>query len=452
METRPPTDPAATPRPPKQLRRRPSEGHLGGVCAGIAEYFGIDPVIVRIAAVVLAISGPGVPAYILAWIFVPEADDGAFPLASPGAKESREDRGAQAFGIVLIAIAVSVLWGSWWSPARRWLFPLGLIALGLWLVFRRSDASTSTAAPTATPPPPAAQAPSAPWGPPTPTAAEPAPADVTSPVGGEPAGQDVEADVTTAAPGPSDATLAGPLGPPSPPPPPWSGGPDRGEPIPRPLSRVEEPAARGRRRIVLPAVLGALLVWSGVAFLVGASLQTGLAIGLCMVGLGFVVGAFVGGSKALILPAIVLTGALITTTVLDIPLEGPIGQRTWVPETVDRLRDYRLSVGEGTVDLTELELPPGDRVEVRGSIGIGHLVVIVPDDVGLEIEAEASMGAISVFGREDAGWGPSVDRQFDLEAFDEVIALDLEVGIGQIEVVSDAGRDGVLRPRDQRLR
>lgn len=52
----------------KRLYRDENHKILGGVCSGIAAYFGIDPVIVRI---VFIISGVGFLAYILLWIFVP---------------------------------------------------------------------------------------------------------------------------------------------------------------------------------------------------------------------------------------------------------------------------------------------------------------------------------------------------------------------------------------------
>ena len=52
----------------KRLYRDENHKILGGVCSGIAAYFGIDPVIVRI---VFLISGVGFLAYILLWMFVP---------------------------------------------------------------------------------------------------------------------------------------------------------------------------------------------------------------------------------------------------------------------------------------------------------------------------------------------------------------------------------------------
>lgn len=65
---------------PKQISRRrlvrnTSEAWLGGVCAGLADYFDIDVVFVRLVWVFLLIPGgvPGILPYILLWILMPES-------------------------------------------------------------------------------------------------------------------------------------------------------------------------------------------------------------------------------------------------------------------------------------------------------------------------------------------------------------------------------------------
>ncbi len=57
----------------KRLYRSNKDRVLGGVCGGIAEYFDIDPVIIRIIAIILALPGglPGVVPYIILWFMVP---------------------------------------------------------------------------------------------------------------------------------------------------------------------------------------------------------------------------------------------------------------------------------------------------------------------------------------------------------------------------------------------
>lgn len=61
---------------------RSRDALLGGVCAGIAEYFDIDPIVVRILAVVLTLASAGAfaIAYLALWIILPLAPDPAAPL------------------------------------------------------------------------------------------------------------------------------------------------------------------------------------------------------------------------------------------------------------------------------------------------------------------------------------------------------------------------------------
>ena len=55
----------------KKLYRDEAHKILGGVCSGVAAYFGIDPVIVRVLFIVFAFTGFGLLLYLLLWIFVP---------------------------------------------------------------------------------------------------------------------------------------------------------------------------------------------------------------------------------------------------------------------------------------------------------------------------------------------------------------------------------------------
>ncbi|MBQ7098231.1 MAG: PspC domain-containing protein [Oscillospiraceae bacterium] len=58
----------------KKLYKSNRNKMIDGVCGGIAEYFGIDPTVVRLAVVVLSLMGfSGVIAYILAAIIIPRA-------------------------------------------------------------------------------------------------------------------------------------------------------------------------------------------------------------------------------------------------------------------------------------------------------------------------------------------------------------------------------------------
>jgi phage shock protein C len=57
----------------KRLYRKRNEKILAGVCAGLGDYFGIDPTIVRIIFLILVFAGlGGVLVYIILWIITPE--------------------------------------------------------------------------------------------------------------------------------------------------------------------------------------------------------------------------------------------------------------------------------------------------------------------------------------------------------------------------------------------
>lgn len=59
---------------PKRLYRSQTDRKLCGVCGGIAEYFNIDPTIVRLGAVLIACCslGTGLLAYFIAAVIIPD--------------------------------------------------------------------------------------------------------------------------------------------------------------------------------------------------------------------------------------------------------------------------------------------------------------------------------------------------------------------------------------------
>lgn len=73
----------STQPPYRQLRRSTQNRMLFGVCAGLAEYFNIDPTIVRLIFVFGVILGWGlpIPAYIVLFLVVPE--DAPPPVVPP---------------------------------------------------------------------------------------------------------------------------------------------------------------------------------------------------------------------------------------------------------------------------------------------------------------------------------------------------------------------------------
>lgn len=58
----------------KKLTRNTDDKMIGGVCSGVADYFGIDVTLVRVLTVLGAVFGLGslLVAYVVAWILVPQ--------------------------------------------------------------------------------------------------------------------------------------------------------------------------------------------------------------------------------------------------------------------------------------------------------------------------------------------------------------------------------------------
>ncbi|MCP4361283.1 MAG: PspC domain-containing protein [Chloroflexi bacterium] len=59
----------------KKLTRSTDDRMIAGVAAGVAEYLNIDPVLVRILFVLLALAGgPGVLIYLVLWLVMPQTN------------------------------------------------------------------------------------------------------------------------------------------------------------------------------------------------------------------------------------------------------------------------------------------------------------------------------------------------------------------------------------------
>lgn len=61
----------------KRLYRSEKNKMIAGVCGGLAEYFNIDPVVIRLVFVILLFPGglPGILPYIILWIVVPKESE-----------------------------------------------------------------------------------------------------------------------------------------------------------------------------------------------------------------------------------------------------------------------------------------------------------------------------------------------------------------------------------------
>ena len=125
----------------KKVYRSVTDCKIAGVCAGLGEYFNVDPTIIRIIAVLLIFAdGIGILAYIIGWIVIPKrplALEGEVP--PPPSDVSRKDNGSLGKflpGLILIAVGAVFLFKNiyWWFDFWDFFWPAIIIAVGLALI------------------------------------------------------------------------------------------------------------------------------------------------------------------------------------------------------------------------------------------------------------------------------------------------------------------------------
>ncbi|NLY55265.1 MAG: PspC domain-containing protein [Firmicutes bacterium] len=132
----------------KRLYRSRKNVMIGGVAAGLAEYFDVDVSIMRLIWVIAALMGPGVLAYLVAWVIIPQEplvpeyvdteQVGDIWQAVDGSLFPEEKQ--RTVAIVLIGVGLALL-------ARRiipdfiiaWAWPLALIVIGAYLFYQRKE-------------------------------------------------------------------------------------------------------------------------------------------------------------------------------------------------------------------------------------------------------------------------------------------------------------------------
>ena len=128
-----------------RLRRSVTDRKIAGVAGGLARHLDIDPVILRVAFVVLVFfGGAGLILYGACWLLVPEEGSESAPL-------HLDDR-SRAVALVLVGVVAALAllgdtWGASWFP-----WPLAVIALLVVLVVSRKDRGRTPPAPAYGPP------------------------------------------------------------------------------------------------------------------------------------------------------------------------------------------------------------------------------------------------------------------------------------------------------------
>lgn len=126
----------------RRLYRSRDDRVIAGVCGGVGEYFGIDAVLVRIAALVLVFAGgAGIILYIIGWIAMPEAPVGTAagsPGGEPLAWPAERTTGALVIGLLFVLLGAFFLLDEVWPDFLSWqyVWPIALIAVGIAVILR----------------------------------------------------------------------------------------------------------------------------------------------------------------------------------------------------------------------------------------------------------------------------------------------------------------------------
>jgi phage shock protein PspC (stress-responsive transcriptional regulator) len=128
----------------RMLYRHPTDKVVGGICAGIAEYFGWDPVLVRVLWVVATFAtwGGGLLAYILLAIFLPTGNNTVGQLRPPALELSGKGVTWAAgilmgMGVLWLLANLGILpglWGAFWMVVGVLFWPAVLIGAGYLLL------------------------------------------------------------------------------------------------------------------------------------------------------------------------------------------------------------------------------------------------------------------------------------------------------------------------------
>jgi phage shock protein PspC (stress-responsive transcriptional regulator) len=129
--------------------------------------------------------------------------------------------------------------------------------------------------------------------------------------------------------------------------------------------------------------------------------------------------------------ALTLVAAAVFASIFHVHVGRGVGDRSYVVAgTEDLHRNYRLGIGDLTVDLGNVQFRNGET-HVGTRVDVGNLQVIVPNGVALRVHGDAQLGQVDVLGR--TADGRNVDRKID-QVGKRVLVLDAHVGVGKLTV------------------
>ncbi len=369
---------------------RPDEGRwLAGVAAGVSRRFGIPVWILRIAFALLCFAGGlGALLYVAGWLLIPgEGETDAIVQGWLGTGQAR-----RWVGVILVGLAVIILVSETGLIRGDLAFAVVLIGIGVMLYrgdLSRGDSQQDSALPHAQP-----------------------------------------AASSSAQAMPSSTANDPPVGTPSVPP-------------VRTPPPVQETSLLGRVSVGFAVLaLGVLGLFDSIVPGFHPQFRHYVALLVAVIGVGLVVGAWFGRPGGLIVLGVLLVPFLVLS-----PIPELVDQKSSIdfdftstersdhrPTSVGEILDeYQMGIGSLLIDLRDVDFA-GQTVATQADVGIGQVLVRLPDGVSASVTGDVGIGVLQVGDVEQHGLG--LDGSYRLEGSAGTLLLDADVGIGRVEVKS----------------
>ncbi|HEX4471015.1 MAG TPA: PspC domain-containing protein [Nocardioides sp.] len=370
-----------------RIRRSRADRKVAGVAGGLGRHLDVDPVILRVAFVVLTFfAGVGLLLYVALWLLLPE--DGSDWATI---KLDRRSRTVALFAVGALALVLLLSHGWWGTPGPVFFLAaiVGVVVVAVQLARRdrpQRPPGTGTVAGT-----------------------------------GSVAG-------TAAASGAAT------------PPVPSYVVPEQ----PRPVNpRKKGPILFWFSLAVTAVALGGL----GIADLAGAHVAPSAypATVLAVSAVFLLIGSFYGRAGGIILVGLLAAGVTVGTTIAD---RWDPHRTTVDPADASQVRSaYSMDVGELVVDLSGIRDPKAlDGREITVTGNVGHLDIRVPDGVTVVANTHVTgIGGMNVFGRDGGGVDTRVDTVSYAGPGAPRLTIDAELHLGGIDVHTDAYHSRSLR-------
>ncbi|MFE2750644.1 PspC domain-containing protein [Actinosynnema sp. NPDC059335] len=394
--------------------RRPHDGRkIAGVAAGIAQRYQIDPVIVRVAFVAMALcNGAGLLIYLLGWLWLAQADD------EVSAAEALIGRGRSS-----TPTALTVLLGLAVLPATGFFVDGGFTMVGgvllsvgaIYLLHRGRGQLNRPDVPTGV------------------GSGAGVGSGLTTDAGGTVSAEERATERVT--PPAWDPLGAAPFA--------WDLPEPGGTPEPVGASPAVPAVRRPRSRVGVATFGAALVVLAGS--LVASSYSDWfdarhvLGLLVAVLGGGMVLGALRGGGGRGLLWLVVplsVVGVLLTTVDFDVDARQ-MGSTRARPATVEDVQErYTTGVGEVELDLTGLPAGGSGTVTTDVEVGLGSARVKVPADADVTVNCRTDLGEVRCLGRQSNGKsGHEEVTDYGADGPGGLkIVLDVRSDLGEVEV------------------